>query len=89
MGVTSIIFDEVDTGVSGRVAQAIAEKISQISNNSQVYYISKSVNDGRTETSLKELDEKQKIREIARMLSGSEITELTLKHAEELIKMSK
>ena len=53
------------------------------------YYISKSVNDGRTETSLKELDEKQKIREIARMLSGSEITELTLKHAEELIKMSK
>ena len=105
MGVTSIIFDEVDTGVSGRVAQAIAEKISQISNNSQVlcithlpqvaaiadnhYYISKSVNDGRTETSLKELDEKQKIREIARMLSGAEITELTLKHAEELIKMSK
>lgn len=105
MDVTSIIFDEVDTGVSGRVAQAIAEKISQISNNSQVlcithlpqvaaiadnhYYISKSVNDGRTETSLKELDEKQKIREIARMLSGSEITELTLKHAEELIKMSK
>lgn len=105
MGVTSIIFDEVDTGVSGRVAQAIAEKISQISNNSQVlcithlpqvaaiadnhYYISKSVNDGRTETSLKELDEKQKIREIARMLSGSEITELTLKHVEELIKMSK
>ena len=105
MGVTSIIFDEVDTGVSGRVAQAIAEKISQISNNSQVlcithlpqvaaiadnhYYISKSVNDGRTETSLKELDEKQKIREIGRMLSGSEITELTLKHAEELIKMSK
>lgn len=105
MGVTSIILDEVDTGVSGRVAQAIAEKISQISNNSQVlcithlpqvaaiadnhYYISKSVNDGRTETSLKELDEKQKIREIARMLSGSEITELTLKHAEELIKMSK
>lgn len=105
MGVTSIIFDEVDTGVSGRVAQAIAEKISQISNNSQVlcithlpqvaaiadnhYYISKSVNDGRTEASLKELDEKQKIREIARMLSGSEITELTLKHAEELIKMSK
>lgn len=105
MGVTSIIFDEVDTGVSGRVAQAIAEKISQISNNSQVlcithlpqvaaiadnhYYISKSVNDGRTETLLEELDEKQKIREIARMLSGSEITELTLKHAEELIKMSK
>lgn len=105
MGVTSIIFDEVDTGVSGRVAQAIAEKISQISNNSQVlcithlpqvaaiadnhYYISKSVNDGRTETSLEELDEKQKIREIARMLSGSEITELTLKHAEELIRMSK
>ena len=67
-GVTSIIFDEVDTGVSGRVAQAIADKISQISKYSQVlcithlpqvaavadyqYYIVKAVIDGRTQTSV-------------------------------------
>ena len=69
-GVTSIIFDEVDTGVSGRVAQAIAEKISLISRNSQVlcithlpqvaaiadhhYFIAKHVIDGRTETQVLE-----------------------------------
>ena len=103
-GVTSIIFDEVDTGVSGRVAQAIAEKISQISRNSQVlcishlpqvaaiadhhYFISKKVIDGRTETSVQKLTAQTRIREIARMLSGSEITELTLKHADELIQMA-
>lgn len=103
-GVTSIIFDEVDTGVSGRVAQAIAEKISQISRSSQVlcishlpqvaaiadhhYYIAKNVINNRTETSVTKLEGKQRIKEIARMLSGSEITELTLKHARELLEMS-
>lgn len=103
-GVTSIIFDEVDTGVSGRVAQAIAEKISQISQTSQVlcishlpqvaaiadhhYYISKKVVDGRTETRVEKLNAKTRVKEIARMLSGSEITELTMEHAEELIKMA-
>lgn len=103
-GVTSIIFDEVDTGVSGRVAQAIAEKISQISRNSQVlcishlpqvaaiadhhYFISKKVVSGRTETSVEKLNDQTRIREIARMLSGSEITELTLEHADELLKMA-
>ncbi|MGX5377114.1 DNA repair protein RecN [Ligilactobacillus sp. LYQ135] len=103
-GVTSIIFDEVDTGVSGRVAQAIAEKISQIAQTSQVlcishlpqvaaiadhhYYISKKVVDGRTETRVEKLNAKTRVKEIARMLSGSEITELTMEHAEELIKMA-
>nr|WP_321315452.1 DNA repair protein RecN [uncultured Ligilactobacillus sp.] len=103
-GVTSIIFDEVDTGVSGRVAQAIAEKISQIAQKSQVlcishlpqvaaiadhhYFIYKKIINGRTETCVEKLNSKNKIKEIARMLSGSEITELTLEHAKELIKMS-
>ena len=96
-GVTSIIFDEVDTGVSGRVAQAIADKISQISKYSQVlcithlpqvaavadyqYYIVKAVIDGRTQTSVSELKTKEREEEIARMLAGSEITKLTLEHA--------
>lgn len=102
--ITSIIFDEVDTGVSGRVAQAIAEKISQIAMRSQVlcithlpqvaaisehhYFISKHIHNGRTETTLVKLDNKERINEIARMLSGSEITKLTLQHAEELLQMA-
>ena len=104
-GVTSIIFDEVDTGVSGRVAQAIADKISQISKYSQVlcithlpqvaavadyqYYIVKAVIDGRTQTSVSELKTKEREEEIARMLAGSEITKLTLEHAKELLKLQK
>ncbi|MHC9532557.1 DNA repair protein RecN [Dellaglioa sp. L3N] len=103
-GVTSIIFDEVDTGVSGRVAQAIAEKINQIAQNSQVlcithlpqvaaisehqYFISKKVIGKRTETAIKLLSKKERIQEIARMLAGSEITPLTVKHAEELLDMA-
>lgn len=102
-GVTSIIFDEVDTGVSGRVAQAIAEKISDISRESQVlcithlpqvaamsdhhFFIAKKVADGRTETSLTKLSDKKRIDEIARMLAGSEITKLAKEHAEELLKL--
>ncbi|MBS4217204.1 DNA repair protein RecN [Bacillus sp. FJAT-49711] len=100
-GITSIIFDEVDTGVSGRVAQAIAEKIYQVSKFSQVLcishlpqvaamadthlLISKEAISGRTRTSLEVLGKKDKISEIARMISGVEITDLTKKHAKELL----
>ena len=103
-GITSIIFDEVDTGVSGRVAQAIAEKIAAISVNSQVlcishlpqvaamadhqYYIKKQVEQERTFTTVTEMQQRQRIEEISRMMSGSEITELTLQHASELIQMA-
>ncbi|HEY9569572.1 MAG TPA: DNA repair protein RecN [Metalysinibacillus sp.] len=103
-GVTSIIFDEVDTGVSGRVAQAIAEKIAEVSVNSQVlcishlpqvaamadhhYFIKKEVEDNRTYTSLKEIDEQARIEELSRMMSGAEITEATLRHAAELREMA-
>lgn len=103
-GMTSIVFDEVDTGVSGRVAQAIAEKIAKIADNSQVlcithlpqvaaqadyqYFISKDVVDGRTQTKITQLDQAQRIDEIARMLAGSEITHLTLEHAKELLDLA-
>lgn len=103
-GVTSIIFDEVDTGVSGRVAQAIAEKIAAISINSQVlcishlpqvaamadhhYFIKKEVEHDRTFTSLTEIDTNARIEEVSRMMSGAEITELTLQHATELLNMA-
>ncbi|MFD2729016.1 DNA repair protein RecN [Enterococcus camelliae] len=104
-GLTSIVFDEVDSGVSGRVAQAIAEKISQIGRRSQVlcithlpqvaafadyqYFISKTVQNNRTKTTVVELTNSERINEIARMLAGAEVTALTKKHAAELIQLAK
>ncbi|MCA1054769.1 DNA repair protein RecN [Rossellomorea aquimaris] len=103
-GITSIIFDEVDTGVSGRVAQAIAEKIYQVATHSQVMcishlpqvaamadshlFISKQLQNGRTSTSVKRLEENEKVREISRMISGVEITDLTQEHAKELLQLA-
>lgn len=103
-GVTSIIFDEVDTGVSGRVAQAIASKIYHVSVDSQVLcishlpqvaamadthlYIAKNTQNGRTKTSVKPLDNEEKIKEIGRMISGVEITDLTKEHAKELLHLA-
>ena len=104
-GITSIIFDEVDTGVSGRVAQAIANKIYMVAVHSQVLcithlpqvaamadnhlYISKSVENDRTKTHVNALETADKIEEIARMLAGTEITKLTLEHAKELTVLAK
>lgn len=102
---TSIIFDEVDTGVSGRVAQSIAEKMYQLANGSQVLcithlpqvaamsdvhlYISKEEEKGRTKTKVQPLAEEEKVKEIARMISGVEMTELTKQHAQELLDLAK
>lgn len=103
-GITSIIFDEVDTGVSGRVAQSMAEKIYRIASTSQVLcithlpqvaamadthiYIAKKTNDDRTVTTVHELTSLDKIKEIGRMISGTHITDLTKKHAKELLDMA-
>ncbi|WP_416149567.1 DNA repair protein RecN [Salipaludibacillus sp. HK11] len=103
-GVTSLIFDEVDTGVSGRVAQAIAEKIHHISLGSQVLcithlpqvaamadthlLISKDEKKGRTRTKARPLSVDEKTEEISRMISGVEITDLTRQHATELIEQA-
>lgn len=100
-GMTSIIFDEVDTGVSGRVAQAIADKIYSVAHYSQVLcithlpqvaamadqhlYISKVIVDERTSTHVEKLSEDSKVEEVARMLAGSEITKLTIDTAKELL----
>ncbi|CAM5559169.1 DNA repair protein RecN [Bacillus safensis FO-36b] [Bacillus safensis subsp. safensis] len=99
--VTSIIFDEVDTGVSGKVAQAIAEKIYKVASGSQVLcithlpqvaamadthlFISKRSKAGRTLTSVKPLSHEEKVSEIGRMIAGVEVTELTKQHAKELL----
>ena len=99
-GITSIIFDEIDTGVSGRVAQAIAEKIHSISEYSQVLcithlpqvaatadnhlYVKKAIVGDRTSTAAIILTEEERVEEIARMLSGNQITKAAIQAAEEL-----
>lgn len=99
-----LVFDEVDTGVSGRAAQAIAERMARLSADCQVfsithlpqvacmadahYYISKAVEDGRTFTRVKDLDTAERAEELARMLGGVEITETTLSHALEMLAMA-
>ncbi|EAH0424572.1 DNA repair protein RecN [Listeria monocytogenes] len=103
-GITSIIFDEVDTGVSGRIGQAIAEKIYAVSVGSQVlcishlpqvaamanhhYYITKKVQNKRTTTSVTVLKGVEKVEEISRMIAGIEVTELTKQHAKEMIEQA-
>lgn len=102
--VTSIIFDEVDTGVSGRVAQAMADKIKVIANHSQVlcithlpqvaavaqhqFLIQKAVHHQRTTTTVTKLNHDQRVNELSRMLAGEKITKLTKEHASELLKMA-
>ncbi len=94
-----LIFDEIDTGISGKAAKSVGEKIKIISKKHQVicithqaniaaqgdsnYYISKRVLDGRTFTSIKKLNEKEIIEEIARISSG-DITKSALEHAKEM-----
>ena len=99
--VATLIFDEVDTGVSGRAAQKVAEKLRSVSRNKQVLcvthlpqlaalasthlLISKSERDGRTYTSVEPLDWEGRKRELARIIGGANITETTLKSAEEML----
>ncbi|WP_281886693.1 DNA repair protein RecN [Paenibacillus sp. YYML68] len=96
-----LVFDEVDTGVSGRAAQAIAEKMSKLSGSCQVfsithlpqvacmadvhYLIQKTTDGARTYTQIHDLDEQTRINELARMLGGVEVTDKTLEHAREMI----
>jgi DNA repair protein RecN (Recombination protein N) len=100
--VTTLIFDEVDTGVSGRVAQAMAEKLYAISRHQQVlcishqaqlaamadshYRIEKEMTDDETITKVTPLKAEESRDELSRMMSGAEVTTATKKHAEELLK---
>ena len=96
-----LVFDEIDTGISGKAAKSVAEKLKKIAQMHQVicishlasiaanadqnYYISKQVKQDRTLTNIKKLNEEETIKEIARISSG-EINETTLKYANELRK---
>ena len=99
--VDTLIFDEVDTGVSGRAAQRIAEKLKSLASHKQVLcvthlpqlaaladthmLIAKSEHDGRTYTTVTPLDRKGRAMELARIIGGTNITETTLKSAEEML----
>ncbi|MBI5975322.1 DNA repair protein RecN [Staphylococcus canis] len=103
-GQTAILFDEVDSGVSGQAAQKMAEKMKQIANVIQVIcishlpqvasmsnhhlYISKQQLNDRTVTSVKELYGDERVEEVARMISGAKVTELTKQSAKEMIEQN-
>ncbi len=100
--VNTLIFDEVDTGVSGRAAQKVAEKLRSVAQHKQVLcvthlpqlaalanthlLIAKSERNGRTYTSVTPLDLEGRKRELARIIGGTNITETTLKSAEEMLR---
>ena len=97
----TIIFDEVDTGVSGRAAQKIGQKLAEVARHRQVicvthlapvaacaahhYRIYKTVEEGRTFTRVEELDHEERVRELARIMVGDHITESALQSAGEML----
>ena len=101
--VNTLIFDEVDTGVSGRAAQKVAEKLRSVAAHKQVLcvthlpqlaalanthlLIAKSERNGRTFTSVTPLDIEGRKKELARIIGGTNITETTLKSAEEMLRV--
>jgi DNA repair protein RecN (Recombination protein N) len=100
--VETLVFDEVDAGIGGSVAEAVGKKLSKLARYHQIicithlpqiakfgdnhFRITKNVSHGRTITSINPLNEKDRIKEIARMLGGMEITKTTLDHAREMLK---
>lgn len=103
-GISTLIFDEIDTGVSGAVAQRIGEKMYQVSLNHQVlcithlpqiailsdhhYFVSKSIRDNKTFTNIKILNKDEKIHQVATMLGGNEVTKATYENVKEMLKLS-
>ncbi|EKN40257.1 DNA repair protein RecN [Clostridium botulinum CFSAN001627] len=102
--IPSVIFDEIDTGISGVVAQSVGEKMYSISDGRQVfcithlsqiacmsdnhYYIHKEVLQDKTYTKVTKLSEEDKEIEIGRMIGGSNLTDITLQNAKEIIKIA-
>jgi len=100
--VETLVFDEVDAGIGGSVAEAVGRKLSKLARYHQIicithlpqiakfgdnhFRITKNVSHGRTITSINPQNEKDRIKEIARMLGGMEITKTTLDHAREMLK---
>jgi DNA repair protein RecN (Recombination protein N) len=103
--IPTLIFDEIDTGISGRTAQIVGEKIKSISKNHQVicishlpqiaaladvhFLISKEVIDDKTFVAVKKLDYNERIEELSRLLGGVNLTNTTKLHAKEMLDMSR
>jgi DNA repair protein RecN (Recombination protein N) len=98
----TLVFDEIDTGIGGRAAEAVGKKLKELARAHQIicvthlpqiatfadhhYLISKKEMSGRTRTSVSEIKGEERTEEIARMLSGAKLTDTSLKHAEQMIK---
>jgi DNA repair protein RecN (Recombination protein N) len=98
----TLLFDEIDTGIGGRAAEAVGRKLKALAENHQVlcvthlpqiaafadhhYLIEKQHSNGRTRTSVRRLSRDERTSEIARMMSGAKLTEASLKHAEQMIR---
>jgi len=104
-GAPTFIFDEVDSGIGGRVAESVGQRLKRLARDAQVlcvthlaqiacfadhhFYVEKSVRGGRTVTTVKPLEgEKDRAEELARMLSGSQITDAALKHATTMLRQA-
>jgi DNA repair protein RecN (Recombination protein N) len=99
--VETIVFDEVDAGIGGSVAEVVGKKLSDLAGRHQIicithlpqiakfgdhhFSISKHVSEGRTKTFIKRLNSEERVREIARMLGGEKITRATMVHAREML----
>ena len=99
--IPTLIFDEIDTGISGTIAKRVGEKMFEVSSKHQVlcithlpqiaalsdchYFVSKKVEDGKTYTQIRTLDKYEKIKEIAKMTSGDEVSDVTLENASEMV----
>ena len=98
--VPTLIFDEIDTGISGRTAEKVGEKLEKIAKNHQVilithlpqiaakadrhFLIEKNVQEGKTKTEIHALNEEASVKELARLLGGEELTEAALQNARSL-----
>ena len=103
--ISTYIFDEIDAGISGKTAKVVGEKLARIAKNTQIiavshlaqiavmsddeFLIEKQENEGKTLTKVYALDEREKTKEIVRLLGGTDRDEFALKHAEELLKQAK
>lgn len=102
--IPTLIFDEIDTGISGSIAKRVGEKMYQVSVNHQVlcithlpqiaalsdshYFVSKKVEDGKTFTEIRTLNQLDKIKEIANMTNGDEVSEVMMKNAKEMVEFA-
>ncbi len=104
-GQRTLVFDEIDSGIGGRAAEAVGKKLKQLAATKQVlcvthlpqiasfadqhYLIEKRESGGRTKTSVRQLDTEERTRELARMISGAKLTDTSLAHAEQMLKTNR